>query len=158
MNDLLELLEYNRWANEKVVQAVSAIDAETYTKNLGSSFPSIRDTFVHIYGADRAWLGRIGGETPARANPTDYPDVNTLWREWAKVLSTWPKVVQGLDAEGVIAYKAFDGTSYRGKLSDIIRHVVNHGTYHRGQVTTMLRQLGEKATSTDLIAYYRMKS
>jgi uncharacterized damage-inducible protein DinB len=159
MNDLLELLEYSRWANEKIVQAVSGLDVMTYTKDLGSSFPSLRDTLVHIYGADRAWLGRIRGETPARANPQDYPDVKTLWREWDEVLTTWQEVVQDLgDAERVIAYKAFDGTAYSSKLSDIVRHVVNHGTYHRGQITTMLRQLGEKAVSTDLIAYYRLKS
>lgn len=119
----------------------------------------MRDTLVHIYGADRTWLGRVRGEIPARVNPNDYPDVKALWKEWDEVLSTWPKVVESLgDVERVIAYKAFDGTLYSSKLSDIVRHVVNHGTYHRGQMTTMLRQLEEKVVSTDLIAYYRLKS
>jgi uncharacterized damage-inducible protein DinB len=96
--------------------------------------------------------------SPTRANPGDYPDVKTLWKEWDEVLTTWPKTVQRLgDAEEVIAYKAFNGTAYSSKLSDIVRHVVNHGTYHRGQITTMLRQLGKKVVSTDLILYYRSK-
>jgi uncharacterized damage-inducible protein DinB len=159
MNNLLDLLEYHRWASEKVLQAISVLSAENYTKDLGSSFPSIRDTLVHTYGADRTWLGRIGGQSPERLNPADYPNVATLREVWLEVLSTFPNVVKSLgDAEQIIAYKAYDGTAYSNKLSDIIRHVVNHGSYHRGQVTTMLRQLGEKGISTDMIAYYRLKA
>jgi uncharacterized damage-inducible protein DinB len=159
MNDLLDLLEYTRWGSEKVMQAVSELSPETYTKDLGSSFPSIRDTLVHTFGADRAWLGRIQGQTPARPNPEEYPSVASLRESWLEVLSTFPNVVKSLgDVEQTIAYKAFDGTAYSSKLSEIIRHVVNHGTYHRGQVTTMLRQLGEKGVTTDMIGYYRAKA
>jgi uncharacterized damage-inducible protein DinB len=158
MNDLLDLLEYTRWATDKVMQTVSTLSAETYTKDLGSSFPSIRDTLVHTYGADRAWLGRIQGQTPERPNLADYPTVAALREVWLEVLSSWPSTVQQFgNTEQVISYKAYDGTAYSNKLSDIIRHVVNHGTYHRGQVTTMLRQLGEKGITTDMIAYYRLK-
>jgi uncharacterized damage-inducible protein DinB len=159
MNELLDLLEYTRWASDKVLQTVAGIRLENYTKDLGSSFPSIRDTLVHTYGADRTWLGRIGGQSPERLNPAEYPTVATLREVWLETLSSWPSVVQGLGSvEQIISYKAYDGTPYSNKLSDIIRHVVNHGTYHRGQVTTMLRQLGEKGISTDMIAYYRLKA
>lgn len=157
MSELLDLLEYHRWATEKVLQAVSTISAEKYTRDVGSSFPSIRDTLIHIYGADRAWLGRIQGQTPERSNPADYPSVASLREVWLETLSTFPSVVQSLNPEQRINYKAFDGTAYTNKLSDILRHVVGHGSYHRGQVTTMLRQLGEKGVATDMIAYYRLK-
>jgi uncharacterized damage-inducible protein DinB len=158
MTNLLDLLEYHRWATEKVLQVVSGLGAEKYTKDLGSSFPSIRDTLIHTYGADRTWLGRLQAQTPERPNVEDYPTVTTLREVWLETLSRWPSVVQQLgQPEQIIAYKAFDGTSYKNKLSDIIRHVVNHGTYHRGQTTTMLRQLGEKGVTTDMIAYYRLK-
>lgn len=158
MKELLDSLEYHRWATEKVLQAVSALSAEKYTKDLGSSFPCVRDTLVHCYGADRAWLGRIQGQMLDRSNPADYPSVASLREVWLEVLSSWPGVVQRLgNPDLAISYKAFDGTAYTNQLDDIIRHVVNHGTYHRGQVTTMLRQLGEKAISTDMIAYYRLK-
>jgi uncharacterized damage-inducible protein DinB len=159
MNDLLDLLEYTRWATDKVLQTVSALSLEKYTQDLGSSFPSIRDTLIHTYGADRAWLGRIQGLGTERPNAADYPTVASLREVWLEGLSTWPSVVQQLgNTEQMISYKTFDGTAYKNKLSDIIRHVVNHGTYHRGQVTTMLRQLGEKGVSTDMIAYYRLKA
>jgi uncharacterized damage-inducible protein DinB len=157
MNTLLDSLEYHRWANEKVLQAVSGLSAEKYTKDLGSSFPSIRDTLIHIYGADRIWLGRIQGQSPEWPKPQDYPTVASLREMWLETLSTFPSVVQSLNPEQLISYKAFDGTPYSNKLGNIIRHVVNHGTYHRGQVTVMVRQLGEKAVTTDMIAYYRLK-
>jgi uncharacterized damage-inducible protein DinB len=157
MNTLLDLLEYHRWANEKVLQAVASLSAEKYTKDLSSSFPSIRDTLVHIYSADRTWLGRIQGQSPEWPKPQDYPTVASLREMWLETLSTFPSVVQSLNPEQVISYKAFDATPFSNKLGDIIRHVVNHGSYHRGQVTTMLRQLGEKGVTTDMIAYYRLK-
>jgi uncharacterized damage-inducible protein DinB len=107
MTELLTLLEYTRYASERTLQAVSVLTPEAYTKDLGSSFPSIRDTLVHIYAADRAWLGRIQDRTPERPNPIDYPDVIALHEVWLEVLSSWPNVVQNLgDVEQVIAYKA----------------------------------------------------
>jgi uncharacterized damage-inducible protein DinB len=158
IHGLLDLLEYHRWANEKVLQTVSVLSAEKYTKDLRSSFPSIRDTLIHIYGADRVWLGRIQqGQTPEWPKPQDYSTVASLREMWLEILSTFPSVVQSLNPEQLISYKAFDGTLYSNKLGDIIRHIVNHGTYHRGQITVMLRQLGEKAVTTDMIAYYRLK-
>jgi uncharacterized damage-inducible protein DinB len=157
MTELLDLLEYTRWASERTLQAASALTSETYTKDLGSSFPSIRDTLVHIYMADKTWLGRIQGQSPVPPNPQDYPNVASLRESWLEILSTFPTVVQSLSPEQTITYKAFDGTPYSNKLSNIIRHVVNHGTYHRGQVTTLLRQLGENVVKTDMIAYYRLK-
>jgi uncharacterized damage-inducible protein DinB len=157
VNELLDLLEYHRWATEKVLQAVSTLGAEKYTKDLGSSFPSVCDTLIHIYGADRAWLGRIQGQQLERPRPEDYPSVAVLREVWLETLSTFPSVVQSQSPDKPVSYKAFDGTPYTNKLAEIIRHVVNHGTYHRGQVTTMLRQLGEKAVTTDMIAYYRLK-
>ncbi len=158
MKELLDSLEYHRWATEKVLQIVSTLSAEKYTKDLGSSFPSIRDTLIHSYGADRVWLGRIQqGQTPDWPKPQEYPSIVSLREVWLETLSTFPSVIQLFSSEQLISYQAFDGTPYTNKLADIIRHVVNHGTYHRGQVTTMLRQLGEKAATTDMIAYYRLK-
>jgi uncharacterized damage-inducible protein DinB len=158
VKELLDLLEYHRWATEKVLQNVAALSAEKYTKDTGSSFASIRDTLVHAYAADRTWLGRIQAQSPDLPNAQDYPTVASLREVWLEVLSTWPSVVQTLNnPEQIIFYTALNGAAYTNKLSDIIRHVVNHGAYHRGQVTTMLRQLGEKAVTTDLIAYYRLK-
>jgi uncharacterized damage-inducible protein DinB len=164
MNDLLELLEYHHWATNLTVNAARALSPEQFTQNLGSSFPSVRDTLVHVFSADRAWLGRLEGQAPPRANAADSVDLNSLLEVWEPVLTRWPIVVESLGDAGrldtgrLIEYKSFAGDPFTNSLDQIVRHVVNHGTYHRGQVATMLRQLGVQAVSSDLISFYRERA
>jgi uncharacterized damage-inducible protein DinB len=159
MTELLELLEYHRWATNLTVGAVRALTPEQFTRDLGSSFPSVRDTLVHVFSADRAWLGRLEGQSPPRANASDYADLASLLEVWEPVLQRWPVLVASLGDPGqLIDYKALAGEPFTNSLGQIVRHVVNHGTYHRGQVATMLRQLGAQAVSSDLIGFYRERS
>jgi uncharacterized damage-inducible protein DinB len=156
LTELLELLEYHHWATNLTVTAAKALTLEQFTRDLGSSFPSVRDTLVHVLSADRAWLGRLEGQSPPRANASDYADLASLLEVWEPVLQRWPVLVASLvDPEQVIEYKSFAGDPFTNPLGQIVRHVVNHGTYHRGQVATMLRQLGAQAVSSDLISFYR---
>ena len=163
-NGLLELLEYHRWATNLTVKATHALTSEEFTQDLGSSFPSVRDTLVHVFTADRAWLGRLEGQTPPRANASEFTDLASLLEVWEPVLTRWPGVVETfgdasqLDAGRLIEYKSFAGDPFTNSLGQIVRHVVNHGTYHRGQVATMLRQLGVQAVSSDLIYFYRERA
>ena len=156
MRDLLELLEYHHWATNLIVSAVRALTPEQFTQDLGSSFPSVRETLVHVFTADRAWLGRLEGQAPPRANAGEFADLASLLEVWEPVLTRWPIVVASLGDPGrLIEYKSFAGDPFSNTLGQVVRHVVNHGTYHRGQVATMLRQLGAQAVSSDLISFYR---
>ena len=159
MTELLELLEYHHWATNLTVGAVRALTPEQFTRDLGSSFPSVRDTLVHVFSAERAWLGRLEGQSPSRANADNYADLASLLEVWEPVLTRWPTVVESLGDPGrLIEYKSFAGDPFKSTLGQIVRHVVNHGTYHRGQVVTMLRQLGANAVSSDLIGFYRERN
>jgi uncharacterized damage-inducible protein DinB len=159
MNDLVDWLSYHRWATERTLEATQKLSPEQFTQTIPSSFPGVRDTLVHTFGADRAWLGRISGQAPDRANPTDFPTIESLHEVWLPVLDAWPnRVLEIGDRATTISYKAFNGDPYTSSLADIIRQVVNHGTYHRGQITTMLRQLGAETINTDFIAYSRQKT
>ncbi len=159
MNNLLDLLAYHRWATERTLEAVSTLAPNTFTQEITSSFPSVRDTLVHTFGADRAWLGRLEGQAPTRAEPTEYPDVATLRTAWINLLERWPATVTRFQDEHTpISYRSFAGEPFTNTLGEIVRHVVNHGTYHFGQITTMLRQLGAQPNSLDLIAYYRQNN
>jgi uncharacterized damage-inducible protein DinB len=161
MTELLELLEYHRWATNLTVGAARALTPEQFTRDLGSSFTSVRDTLVHVFTADRAWLGRLEGQAPPRAVAADFATLDSLLEVWEPVLTRWPSVVESLGDAGrlgtgrLIEYKSFAGEPFTNSLGQIVRHVVNHGTYHRGQVATMLRQLGAQAVSSDLIYFYR---
>ncbi len=159
MNDLVELLEFHHWATNLTVGAVRDLTPEQFTQDLGSSFPSVRDTLVHVFTADRAWVGRLEGGAPPRANVQDFADLSALLGVWEPVLTRWPVVVKSLGDPGrLIEYKSFAGDPFSNTLDQIVRHAVNHGTYHRGQVATMLRQVGTQAVSSDLISFYRERN
>ena len=161
MTELVELLEYHRWATNLTVNAVKALTPEQFKRDLGSSFPSVRDTLVHIFTADRAWLGRLEGQAPPRANTADFADLDSLLEVWEPVLTRWPVAVESLGDAGrldtgrLIEYKSFAGDPFTNPLGQIVRHVVNHGTYHRGFVGDMLYQAGVTPAATDLPVFLR---
>jgi uncharacterized damage-inducible protein DinB len=89
----------------------------------------------------------------------EFPDLSAVRAAWADVESGWRSLVANMDdadVDTVIAFKTMAGATSTSPLGQMVQHVVNHGTYHRGQVTTMVRQLGgEPPKSMDLIYYYR---
>lgn len=161
--DLSELVDYSYWARDRIVDAVSSLETSDFTKDLDSSFGSIRDTLVHMYSAEWVWYSRWAGISPAEhVSAAKYADVAALLADWSDLEHQVRVFVGNLadeDVEREISYTTFDGTVTRSTFGQMIRHVVNHGTYHRGQVTTLLRQVGAvPPVSTDLIAYYRDQS
>jgi uncharacterized damage-inducible protein DinB len=158
--DLQTLLDFHYWARDRVLDAAQALTPEQYTRDLGSSFKSVRDTLVHLYSAEWAWYQRWHGTSPTAMLPfDDYPDVHTLRAAWAALEAKMRAHLDSLDDGGltrVTNYKTLNGQAGASMFWHMLQHVVNHGTYHRGQVTTLLRQLGVRPPkSLDLIAYYR---
>jgi uncharacterized damage-inducible protein DinB len=160
--EMVALYEYNAWANRRALQAASALNKEQYTKQLGSSFSSVRDTLSHMYGAEWIWLERFQGRSPsAFPDNSEFIDIERLKDAWAEFEPKLLGFVRGLkqeDLDRVMEYKTINFGVYSNPLWQSMQHVVNHGTYHRGQVTTMLRQLGAKPLLTDLMHFYREKS
>jgi uncharacterized damage-inducible protein DinB len=160
MGDLHDLLDYHYWARDRVLAAADALTDEQYTRDLGSSFRSVRDTLVHTFGAEVNWYQRWQGTSPTSLPPfDDYPDVASLRAAWstqeARVREFITRQVDD-DVRRVFEFRTLAGRPSSAQLGHMVQHVVNHASYHRGQVTTMLRQLGANpAKSMDLIAYYR---
>lgn len=159
VNDFRLLYNYNTWANHRTLDCCNGLTAEQFTRDLGSSFRSVRDTFAHIYGAEWLWLERWHGRIPdALPSAADFPDLASLRERWAKLESNLHIFISSLtssELERVIKYKNTQGVPFEGPLWPMLQHVVNHSSYHRGQIATLLRQLGAKAISTDLIAFHR---
>ena len=158
--DLATLVAYHYWARDRLLAAVEPLTSEQFTRDLGSSFASVRDTLAHLHGAEWIWIARLAGEAPTSGLPADrFPDLAAARAAWAETQARLQALVDGLDqadVERVIEYRLLNGRAGASRLGDIVQHLVNHGTYHRGQVTTMLRQLGTAPpASMDLIAYYR---
>lgn len=161
-DELINLVDYNYWARDQLLEAVSALTPEQFTRDLGNSFSSVRDTIAHICDAESIWLSRWRGEQPLGFRSADrIPDVAAARREWAELESMMRDVLEKLGPEGVqrtFEYKDMRGTKQSDPFWQMLQHVVNHGSYHRGQGTTMLRQLGaQPAKSMDMILYYREK-
>jgi len=156
------LYDYNAWANRREMEAASALTTEQFTKPLGSSFSSVRDTLAHIFGAEWVWLERFQGRSPSSLpDGSQYADLATLRAAWLEHEARLLKFVAGLkqdDLNRVMEYKTLKFGTYSNPLWQSMQHVVNHGTYHRGQITTMLRQLGAQPMLTDLMHFYRERA
>jgi uncharacterized damage-inducible protein DinB len=160
--ELGTLVDYNYWARDRLLEAVSALTLEQFTRPLGSSFSSVRDTIAHICDAESIWLARWSGTQRTGFRPADrIAEIAAARSEWAELESGMRAFLASLGPEGItrpIEYTDMRGAVRAHPFWQMLQHVVNHGSYHRGQVTTMLRQLGvQPAKSMDLIAYYRQK-
>ena len=156
------MLDYHYWARDRMLEAVEALTSEQYNRDLGSSFKSVRETLVHIYAAEWAWHSRWMGQSPTALLSSDpYPDVPTLRRAWTDHEAKMRAFVDHLDEQGMsrcFDYKLLNGAAGSSPFWQMLQHVVNHASYHRGQVTTMLRQLAaQPAKPMDMIAYYRTR-
>jgi len=157
LETILELYEYNRWANARSLEAASTVSREDFTKEVGGSFASLRGTLAHVYGAEWIWLERWRGTSPRKLPfALDFPDVETIRSRWQDVEREQKEFLEGLDGARlaeVISYVNLKGETFAYPLGRMLQHVVNHSTYHRGQVATILRQLGATPLSTDLLLY-----
>ena len=159
-DDIQLLYEYDRWANERVFQAVSALSEEQFTRDLGGSFRSVRDTLVHIIAGEWIWLAywRAQSHRPALLaelrtqrdtlfNPAGFSNVAALQSKWAEVEKEQIAFVTSLTNESLEQMLPARGTQLG--LAHLMQHLVNHSTYHRGQIALMMRQLGAEPVATD---------
>jgi uncharacterized damage-inducible protein DinB len=159
-DDLNLLLDYNYWARDRLLEAVDALSTEQFTRDMGNSFGSVRDTVAHICDAEFIWLSRWKGQQPTGfRSPDRIPDLAAARKEWAELEHGVREVFRNLGAGGVqstFQYLDFKGAARSDVFRETLQHVVNHGSYHRGQVTTLLRQLGAAPpTHMDLIVFFR---
>ena len=159
-DDLRPLIDYHYWATWRLLDAVEPLEAERFTRDLQNSFPSVRDTLSHLHSAEWIWLSRLRGQSPTAFLPHDRfaepADARRAWRDTEADMRDYVAGVDEARLASVLEYRLMNGLPGATPIGRILQHVVNHGTYHRGQVTTMLRQLGAApGKSQDLIAFYR---
>lgn len=159
VQELRQLYEFHVWATERVLDAVSGLDEPDFDRDLAGSFPSIRATLVHMLSAEWVWLERWQGRSPGGV-PEGWEalTLTALRQEWAGVEQNRQAMLEALtesELDRVVDYRDTRGTPYSSAVWEILRHVVNHSSHHRGQVTTMLRQLGTVPPGTDLIQWFR---
>ena len=153
------LYEYNAWANHRTLDACAALSDEQFTRHIESSFPSVRETLVHILAAEWVWLERWLGRSPRQGDlpVADLQDAASVGARWRLLEVEQQRFIDALIDDALprrIAYQNFAGETWEYTLAHMMQHVVNHSSYHRGQVVTLLRQLGRKPPMTDLLFYF----
>jgi uncharacterized damage-inducible protein DinB len=158
LTELRELYGYNDWANQRTLDAVAPLMPDQLRREIGGSFPSVWATITHIYGAEHSWFIRWNG-TPEGlgAGPvvaTDFAELREKWSALSDKRGQWLADLTEEPLRQSIAIRLRSGASFEQQLAGTMRHVVNHSTYHRGQITNFLRHLGAQAVGTDLVTYY----
>ena len=156
--EIYELYSYNNWANEKLLEFVGTLDLGDFNRDLLNSFSSIRDTVVHILGAEELWLSRwMGEEGRVLLDASTFPDVKSVNNRWSVHRPNINSFVSSMTDDHLtrfISYKNLKGIAYSLELWKQMLHMINHSSYHRGQIITMCRQLNLQPPSLDLISYY----
>ncbi len=181
ITDIQTLYTYNLWANQRMFSALENLNDQQFTAPTESSFPSIRETVFHILGAEWIWLQRWKGISPRATTP----DVNVNSATMSQLTPVKVPTVQELSTvaalrsfadaiegerqkflatvteerlQAPLQFNDMAGNPYSEPLVQLLQHLVNHGTYHRGQVITLLRQAGSEAVSLDLLFFFRERA
>jgi uncharacterized damage-inducible protein DinB len=158
-DEVLELFAYNAWANRKIFDAAAGLPEEQYNRDLKSSHGGIHGTLAHIVWAEQLWLHRwLARPNPAVPQGKDLRDLDAVRARWEEVEAERGAFLKGLTParlNEMQTVKPSTGGAYAHSFAQMLRHTVDHSTYHRGQVVTLLRQVGAVPPNTGLIVFYR---
>ncbi|MNL09512.1 DinB family protein [compost metagenome] len=159
-NHSLSMYKYNTWANTTLLNHLKHLPEGTCTTKIKSVFPSIFDTLLHIYVVDRGWYSVLTKEYRSDDYETIKFSVNRLIAETKDSSLDEFEQKQNLLVANLQSFIENNDMNFHDLFSgvamtygDIITHIVNHGTYHRGNITAMLHQLDQKGVPTDYGAY-----
>ena len=155
--ELLSLYDYNEWANGRVITMLRSLPEADYVREMGGGWPSVRATFVHLAGATDAWAERFSGADvlvlpKESALPKLEDAVAVLLRAHAKHRAH----VESLTREKLdcpFSWKNLSGEVKTAPFGIVVRHVVNHQTYHRGPLPSMGRRLRHAPVATDMVRW-----
>jgi uncharacterized damage-inducible protein DinB len=160
-----ELFEYNYWARDRQLQACEGLTEEQLLRPMGNSFPSLRNTLAHLLGAEWVWHERWRGRSPTAQDARDFapeafPTLAAIRGRWREVERGVRDYLAGLTEDALsrpLTYRNLEGETWTYPLWQTLIHVVNHQTYHRGQVTTLLVQLGAQPVPIDYLVAHDLR-
>ena len=164
MKDMLkQFSSYNIWANQKLIDLCLSLPEEKQNAEVVSSFNGLRTTFLHMWDAESIWWQRLKLHeriiVPSENFKGTLRDItngllqqNNQWHDWINSASE-------LALEHVFHYQNSKKEMFKQPVYQVLLHIFNHGTYHRGQIVNILRQLGiDKIPATDFIVFSRKKN
>lgn len=163
MKEILEqYATYNIWANQKLVDVVQSTPEEVLNTKMPSSFQTIYLTLLHMWDAESIWWQRMKLQEviipPSNSFKGSTIDVTTALLHQNKLWESWVRKATPAAIDHVFMYQNTRKEQFKQPIFQMLLHVFNHGTYHRGQLVNMLRQAGiEKIPPTDFIIWSRKK-
>nr|WP_186324894.1 DinB family protein [Paenibacillus bovis] len=152
----IQLFEYHVWANKKLIKHLRSLPEEVFVNQVNSVFPTIAETFGHMLAVDEMCYLRLKG---VYLQQIGQKKLNTIEETENKLDDLYDDInhffINIESVENTVVYKNTKGNQFNNKVFEIVQHIVNHGTYHRGNIAAMIRQLGYEGTSTDYIFYLR---
>ena len=159
---LLKLSAYNLWANTQLLPVIGQLPKEKQEQEVPSSFNSLYKTLLHMWDSEAVWWQRLKLlerlVVPSEGFNGDMDELIRQVLKQNKLWNDWISTAQEHAFTHVFQYKNFKQEQFKQPVYEMVLHVLNHGTYHRGQIVNMLRQLGiEKIPQTDFIVFTRKK-
>ncbi|WP_379126797.1 DinB family protein [Paenibacillus sp. sgz500958] len=161
-NHPVEMFKYHTWANQTILRRIKELPSSVLSQEVNSSFPTIAHALSHLYAVDKMWYLVLTGSGMPEALQATRPlnekilhsadEYVSLFEELAEQYSEWFQSQDDLE-QTILLENPYAGIR-QTRLSEIVLHTVNHGTYHRGNVSTMLRQLNHSSTMNDYILYW----
>jgi uncharacterized damage-inducible protein DinB len=151
------LYDYNRWANLRLLAAARDVEPHARERDLEASHRSLLGTLVHVFWGEWLWLERWQGRSPKRVFGVDeLRDLDFFESEWSAVWRDQSRFLAELTDDRLLACVAYEnlaGERWEYPLGEMLRHVVNHSSYHRGQLALLLRRLGRVPPATDYLVF-----
>ncbi|HYZ83822.1 MAG TPA: DinB family protein [Bryobacteraceae bacterium] len=147
---------YSRYANNKLLDACSKLGSEELTRYNFTAFKSLLGTILHIFQADRLWLDRLHGRKVGLVRETDAQmTLEDIREAWNPLLDAWDAAIENeTDFDRTLVWHSIVWQKdCSAPLWQVLLHLVNHGSYHRGQISMLLRQLGHESVTNDYIFY-----
>jgi uncharacterized damage-inducible protein DinB len=154
-DDLKSLLLFNRWADARVLTAIRGLGPDSYNSEPAPGWSSVGSTLFHVAGANWIWARRLAGEAAtARPSESDYPNVEQVAAFLSRSHDELDEQLAARTSEELLenwTYRNLQGVEATTPLWAVFRHIVNHATYHRGQIASKIKLLGGEPPVTDLV-------
>jgi len=157
---LKKLTAYNLWANTRMAGFIVEAGTAVASLEQQSSFPSVQKTFYHIWDAEQIWLNRLNGTSlhnwPTKEFEGSLEAACTQWLGTSAAINAYCQLLNENATSAIVNYSNLKGVQFKNSITEIITHCMNHSTFHRGQLVTLMRGAGfTNVGSTDLITFYR---
>jgi len=158
----VQYASYNVWANQRIIDCIENLADDQINREINSSYKTIYATLAHLWDAESIWWQRIKlqeiQEWPSPAFTGSVLELGNNLIKQSKQWKEWVDLATEAALEHEFIYRNSKKEQFKQPVSDVLLHLFNHQTYHRGQLITMFRQAGvEQVPGTDLIAFLRKK-